>query len=71
MADAQASHEAVIALNASAAFNVWAGFEVVAASGGEAELRLAWRPVRRLPACGDDRRHDRYRLRLRRVHARR
>jgi acyl-coenzyme A thioesterase PaaI-like protein len=44
MADSQASHEAVIALNASAAFNVWAGFEVVAASAGKAELRLAWRP---------------------------
>jgi uncharacterized protein (TIGR00369 family) len=31
------------ALNASAAFNRWAGFEVVRAEAGEAELRLAWR----------------------------
>jgi uncharacterized protein (TIGR00369 family) len=33
----------VTALNASAAFNRWAGFEVVRANAGEAELRLAWR----------------------------
>ena len=34
----------VAALNASAALNAWAGFEVLAAAGGRAELRLAWRP---------------------------
>lgn len=31
-------------VNASAAFNVWAGFEVTAAGEGSAEIRLAWRP---------------------------
>jgi len=31
------------ALNATAAFNVWAGFEVTAAERGTAELRLPWR----------------------------
>jgi acyl-coenzyme A thioesterase PaaI-like protein len=44
MADAGKSLDAVIALNASAAFNLWAGFEVVRAGAGEAELRLDWRP---------------------------
>jgi uncharacterized protein (TIGR00369 family) len=44
MADAGVSHHAVTVLNASAAFNLWAGFEVVRAGAGEAELRLAWRP---------------------------
>ena len=44
MADVEASRDDVIALNASAAFNVWAGFEVVSAGAGVAELRLAWRP---------------------------
>jgi acyl-coenzyme A thioesterase PaaI-like protein len=44
MADAEASRDTVIALNASAAFNVWAGFEVASAAAGRAELRLAWRP---------------------------
>lgn len=34
---------AVIALNASAAFNRHAGFEVVSAGEGAAELRLPWR----------------------------
>jgi uncharacterized protein (TIGR00369 family) len=31
------------AINASAAFNRWAGFEVEAAGGGEVTLSLAWR----------------------------
>jgi uncharacterized protein (TIGR00369 family) len=31
-------------LNATAAFNRWAGFEVVAARPGEVALRLPWRP---------------------------
>lgn len=31
------------ALNASAAFNRWAGFEVVSAAPGRAELRMRWR----------------------------
>src|SRR5437870_1931501 len=31
-------------LNAMAAFNRWAGFEVVAASPGTASLRMPWRP---------------------------
>ena len=31
------------AINQSAAFNRWAGFEVTHASQGEAELRMAWR----------------------------
>jgi len=45
MADtAEASRDRVIALNASAAFNAWAEFQVVSASAGRAELRLAWRP---------------------------
>jgi acyl-coenzyme A thioesterase PaaI-like protein len=44
MADVEASRAAVVALNASAAFNAWAGFEVVSAGAGGAELRLAWRP---------------------------
>ena len=30
-------------INASAAFNRWAGFEVTHAASGEAELRMAWR----------------------------
>jgi acyl-coenzyme A thioesterase PaaI-like protein len=44
MADVEAAQDAVIALNASAAFNVGAGFEVVSAGAGKAELRLDWRP---------------------------
>ena len=63
----------IAALNASAAFNRWAGFEVVRAGSrrGRAAPALARRarPVRRLPARGDDRRPDRHRLRLRGVHA--
>lgn len=31
------------AINATAAFNRWAGFEVTQAGQGEAELRMAWR----------------------------
>jgi len=31
-------------INASAAFNRWAGFEVTAAGEGNAEIRLAWKP---------------------------
>lgn len=34
----------VAALNASAAFNRWAGFEVLSAADGRAELKLQWRP---------------------------
>lgn len=34
---------AVEAINALAAFNRWAGFEVVSASAGEVELRMPWR----------------------------
>ena len=37
------ARDAVIALNASAAFNRLAGFEVVSAGAGAAELRLPWR----------------------------
>jgi len=33
----------VAALNASAAFNRWAAFEVLSAGDGRAELKLAWR----------------------------
>ena len=35
--------EKLKAINASASFNRWAGFEVTNAADGEAELRLAWR----------------------------
>ena len=35
--------EKLKAINASASFNRWAGFEVVSAAEGEAELRLTWR----------------------------
>ena len=31
------------AINKTAAFNRWAGFEVTRAADGEAELRMAWR----------------------------
>jgi uncharacterized protein (TIGR00369 family) len=34
---------AIRAVNASAAFNRWAGFEVLDAGDGRAELRLPWR----------------------------
>jgi uncharacterized protein (TIGR00369 family) len=43
MADVPAPPVDIRALNASAAFNRWAGFEVVRAEAGQAELRLAWR----------------------------
>lgn len=32
------------AINQTAAFNRWAGIEVLSASAGEVEIRLAWRP---------------------------
>ncbi len=32
------------AINASAPFNTWAGFEVVAAEPGKVALRMTWRP---------------------------
>lgn len=35
--------DTIQAVNRSAAFNRWAGFEVVRAEEGEAELRMAWR----------------------------
>ena len=37
------ARDVVAAINASAAFNRWCGFEVLAAGGGRAELKLAWR----------------------------
>ena len=43
MIDAPAMRDAVSALNATAAFNRWAGFEVVHAEVGSVELRLTWR----------------------------
>ena len=43
-AAARAMPEDVTALNGSAAFNRWAGFEVLSAADGRAELKLAWRP---------------------------
>ena len=39
-----ATRSEVAAINASAIFNSWAGFEVLAAGDGCAELKLAWRP---------------------------
>ena len=41
MADVESAQGAVVALNASAAFNAWSGFEVVSAGAGEAELQAA------------------------------
>ena len=35
----------VAALSATAAFNRWAGFEVLDAGDGRAELKLPWRPI--------------------------
>lgn len=32
------------AINQTAAFNRWAGIEVVSASAGEVEIRMTWRP---------------------------
>ena len=43
MATADAAREALVALNASAAFNRWAGFELGAVAPGAIELRLSWR----------------------------
>lgn len=43
MAEAQFRQSDVEALSATAAFNAWAGFEVVHAADGRAELRLRWR----------------------------
>ena len=43
MTATSASRADVVALNATAAFNRWAGFEVVDAGDGRAELRLPWR----------------------------
>ncbi len=43
MATADAGREALVALNASAAFNRWAGFELGAVAAGAIELRLPWR----------------------------
>jgi uncharacterized protein (TIGR00369 family) len=43
MDPAQSMRTDVAALSATAAFNVWAGVEVVAAGGGRAELSLPWR----------------------------
>ena len=43
MGDPTPSRADVVALNDTAAFNRWAGFEVVRAEAGEAELRLPWR----------------------------
>lgn len=38
-----ADQQALMAINHTAAFNRWAGFEVTAAGAGTAELRLPWR----------------------------
>ncbi|MDH6593622.1 uncharacterized protein (TIGR00369 family) [Variovorax sp. TBS-050B] len=35
--------DTIQAINRTAAFNRWAGFEVTRAADGEAELRMAWR----------------------------
>ncbi len=43
MSPDDAARDAVIALNASAAFNRRVGFEVVSAGSGAAALRLPWR----------------------------
>ena len=43
MTATSATRADVVALNAKAAFNRWAGFEVVDAGDGRAELRLPWR----------------------------
>ena len=43
MIAASATRAEVAALSATAAFNVWADFEVVEARDGRAELRLPWR----------------------------
>jgi len=43
MATTNAASDALIALNASAVFNRWAGFELGAVTPGAVELRLPWR----------------------------
>ena len=43
MATANADRAALVTLNASAAFNRWAGFELGAVAPGAVELRLPWR----------------------------
>ena len=43
MIAASATRADVVALNETAAFNVWAGFEVLDAGDGRAELKLPWR----------------------------
>ena len=43
MSAARATRAEVVALSETAAFNRWAGFEVVEAGEGRAELRLPWR----------------------------
>lgn len=43
MAPANDVREALVALNGSAAFNRWAGFELGAVAPGAVELRLPWR----------------------------
>ncbi|VTY37014.1 Uncharacterised protein [Xylophilus ampelinus] len=35
--------DTITAINASAAFNRWAGFEVTQAADGQVELQVAWR----------------------------
>ena len=42
MTSAPLLEPALVALNASAAFNRWAGFEIVLARPGEVELGLDW-----------------------------
>src|SRR5882757_10792505 len=60
--------ERLVATNASAACNRLAGFEVVAAGGGEVELRMPWRDDLTQYAghfaCRHDRSPARHRLRL-------
>lgn len=43
MATANGGRESLVVLNASAAFNRWAGFELGAVAPGAVELRLPWR----------------------------
>lgn len=43
MVEAHSMRDGVAALSATAAFNAWAGFEVVDAADGRAELKLPWR----------------------------
>ena len=43
MADTTDLQAALVAINASAAFNRWAGFEVRCLAAGEIELAMPWR----------------------------